>query len=86
MSEMYNAACRQIDRLEKLNGDMLQAQHRQERRYQLLLASLGQMQAIADEMSADHMTSEKHHPGYVLVPSSAFDKLMNILARQRGLR
>lgn len=30
-------------------------------------------------MLADHMTSEKHHPGYVLVPTSAFEKMRSAL-------
>lgn len=32
---------------------------------------------VAQEMLSDHMTSEEHHPGYVLVPTSSFEKLKN---------
>lgn len=36
----------------------------------------------AKEMQADYMTSEGHHPGYVLVPTAAFKKLQAILKKQ----
>jgi hypothetical protein len=29
----------------------------------------------AKAMDEDHMTSERHHPGYVLVPTVAFEKM-----------
>lgn len=41
----------------------------------------------AREMLADHMTSDQHHPGYVLVPAAAFEKMRRAvdLAREAGL-
>jgi len=34
----------------------------------------------AKAMAEDHMTSEHHHPGYVLVPTVAFEQLRQALA------
>lgn len=36
---------------------------------------LATLEGAAAEMLADHMTSENHHPGYVLVPVAAFERL-----------
>jgi len=34
----------------------------------------------AKAMAEDHMTSEHHHPGYVLVPTVAFEQMRQALA------
>lgn len=39
------------------------------------------LEQAAKEMRSDYMTSEGHHPGYVLVPTAAFRKLQAALAR-----
>lgn len=47
-----------------------------------LMANLAGLREAAAEMLADHMTSAQHHPGYVLVPVSAFNKLKAALANR----
>lgn len=37
----------------------------------------------AAEMLADHMTSEHHHPDYVLVPTAAFNKIRAAIGNNR---
>jgi hypothetical protein len=44
------------------------------------VTSHAELAEAAVEILADHMTSEKHHPGYVLVPVAAFNKLRAALA------
>lgn len=44
----------------------------------------GLLNEAVNEMLADHMTSEQHHPGYVLVPTTAFNKLRTATDSDRG--
>lgn len=37
------------------------------------------MEDAAGEMLGNYMTSERHHPNYVLVPASAFEKMRTAL-------
>lgn len=46
-----------------------------------LIAAAPDFLKAAEAMKADHMTSEKHHPGYVLVPTAAFELMCGALAK-----
>lgn len=39
------------------------------------------IQMACQAMLDDHMTSEAHHPGYVLVPTAAFEKVREAIGK-----
>lgn len=45
------------------------------------LEELIAIKSAAQQMLADHMTSETHHPGYVLVPAVAFEKMRAVVEK-----
>jgi len=45
-------------------------------------ARLLEFEEIGQAFLDDHMTSETHHPDYVLVPTAAFERLRAILERK----
>ena len=50
------------------------------------LGVAAELLATAGEMLADHMTSERHHPGYVLVPTAAFERMRATVAKAESPR
>ncbi|MFZ5783955.1 MAG: hypothetical protein ACOY4R_27470 [Pseudomonadota bacterium] len=72
----------------RLAGDMLQAQHKQELRYQRLLASFGELQAAAQRVvdETDHIHDSDPWPIKYRAPYEAITGLRVLLGKQRGLR
>lgn len=72
----------------RLAGDMLQAQHKQERRYQRLLASFGELQAAAQRVvdETDRIHDNDPWPIKYRAPYAAITELRSLLGKQRGLR
>lgn len=46
------------------------------------LEQLVAIKSAVQEMLADHMTSEEHHPGCVLVPTAAFEKMRAAVSKE----
>jgi|GEM_PF-4554156 len=44
-----------------------------------LVADNAKLREVARAMLSDHMTSEQHHPGYVLVPTVPFEAMRAIM-------